>query len=311
MPPGYSPPLMHLLRLFSDNLLPVFLAVGLGWLLAARSRADHRPLADVGFYLLSPCLVYQAITGTRLPAEALLRMAALTTGVAVVLGAVVWLIGRRLRWSRTQTAAAALVAMFTNAGNFGLSANLFAFGPEGLAQASLYFVATATLAYTLGVFVASLGRATVREALIGLVRVPAIWAVVAAFAVVQLDWKLPLPLERSVEMLGDACIPVFLLVLGMQLKGATLHKPLAPIALAAGLRLVGGAVVAVGLVKLLGLEGPARQAAIFQAAMPSAVITTIIASQYEVETRYVTSVVMLTTLLSPFTLTPIMSWLTS
>jgi predicted permease len=43
--------------------------------------------------------------------------------------------------------------------------------------------------------------------------------------------------------------------------------------------------------------------------MPSAVICIVIASEYDAEPAFVTSVVVLTTLLSPVTLTPILSFL--
>jgi predicted permease len=60
---------------------------------------------------------------------------------------------------------------------------------------------------------------------------------------------------------------------------------------------------------LFGLEGAARQAGILQSAMPSAVICTILASEYDVEPRFVNSVVFLSTLVSPLVLTPLLAYL--
>ena len=48
-----------------------------------------------------------------------------------------------------------------------------------------------------------------------------------------------------------------------------------------------------------------------QASMPAAVVTTILALQYEVAPGFVTSVVVLSTLLSPFTLTWVIAFLRS
>ena len=61
--------------------------------------------------------------------------------------------------------------------------------------------------------------------------------------------------------------------------------------------------VAIGLVSILQLSGAARQAAVTEASMPTAVITTALATEYDVEPAFVTSTVVLTTLLSPITLT--------
>jgi predicted permease len=61
---------------------------------------------------------------------------------------------------------------------------------------------------------------------------------------------------------------------------------------------------------LLGLEGTARQAAILQAGMPSAVLTTIIAVEFEVAPTFVTACVALSTVLSPVTITLLIAAMT-
>jgi predicted permease len=297
------------LRLFAGHLLPVFLAAGVGWLLAALARVDPRPLARVAFYALSPALVYQAVVDNRLSAGDLGRMLAFTLLTLLVVGGAAALAARRLGWPRSMTAAVTLVVLLPNAGNFGLSVNLFAFGREGFAEATVYFVGAAILSYTVGVFIASLGRATVKDAVKGLLRVPAIWAVAAAFASINLGVSLPGPADAAMRLLAAACIPVFLLVLGMQLHGARWRGKLAPLALAVGFRLGGGIALALPAAAFLGLDGPARQAAVLQSGMPSAVISIILASQYEVEVGFVTSAVLVSTVLCPFTLTPLLAYL--
>lgn len=296
-------------QLFADNLLPIFLAAGLGWLFAARGQVDPRPLSRIAFLLLSPCLMYQVIVDNRLEGGVFLRMAVFTLAVLLTLGAAAGLAGRLLRWPRTMTAAVMLTVLFPNAGNFGLSANLFAFGQEGLAQASLFFITSSVLSYTLGVFVASAGRAGIRESLAGLPKTSAVWAVLAAFLVLRTGWELPLPVARTVKLFADACIPVFLLILGMQLRGARWRGFPLPLAVASATRLAGGVVVGLAFAPLFLGGGVARQAGVLEAAMPSAVITIILATEYDVEPGFVTAVVVATTLLSPLTLTPLLAWL--
>ena len=60
---------------------------------------------------------------------------------------------------------------------------------------------------------------------------------------------------------------------------------------------------------LLGLTGAARQAAILQASMPAAVITTVLALEFDAAPAFVTSVVFVSTLLSPLTLTLLIAYL--
>ena len=155
----------------------------------------------------------------------------------------------------------------------------------------------------------SMGRASLSAAAKGLLSVPAIWAVVLALVILRVDWSLPLPVARTVGLFSQASIPCFLVILGMQLHGNGWRGPLRPLALAVIARLLLSPLVAIVLVPVLGLDGAARQAGILQTAMPSAIITIVLATEYDVEPNFVTSAVFVTTLLSPLTVTPLLAYL--
>jgi predicted permease len=297
---------MSFLQVFANNLLPVFLCAGTGYVLAATLRPDPRAVSHVGFYVFAPCLVFELILSNEISANALLRMVGFAVVVLVSLALLAAVVGRALGWSRPLRSAVVLVVLLPNAGNFGLSTNLLAFGREGLSQASLFFVTSAVLTFTAGVFVASLGRTSIRSTCAGLWRVPAIWAVFLALLMVRFGWTLPSPLANTVHLLAQGTIPLFLVILGLQLHATRWRGPWSPIAFAVGTRLLGGALLALALAPLFGLSGAARQAAIVQASMPSAVICTILAMEYDVEPGMVTSAVFFSTLLSPLTLTPLL-----
>lgn len=300
---------MELLRLFVDNLLPLLLVAGAGVALAATVRPDPRAVSHVAFSVFAPCLIFQLIMDNPMPPAELLRMFGFTFATLLALAAIAFAVARAMRWPRPMASALVLTVMLPNAGNLGLSTNLLAFGRPGLAHASLFFLASSTITYTLGVFVASLGRAPLGRALAGLLRVPAIWGVALAFAMTGTGHVLPGPLATGVKLVADACIPTFLVILGMQLHAARAVRPSRRIALATGLRLLGGAGMGLLMAALFGLEGAARQAGVLQASMPTAVITVILATEYDVEPAFVTGAVFVSTLLSPLTLTPLMALL--
>jgi predicted permease len=300
---------LDLLRLFAENLLPVLLAAAAGYVLAATVRPDPRAVSHVAFSVFAPCLIFQLIMDNHVPVGALLRMFGFAMTALLVLGGIAFGVARALGWSRSLTSALVLTVMLPNAGNLGLSTSLLAFGDAGLAQASLFFLGSSIVTYTLGVFVASLGRAGLGAALLGLVKVPAIWGVALAFIMSGAGRALPGPIATSVKLLADACIPTFLVILGMQLFAARRAGPSKPVAIATGLRLIGGAAVGLLLASVFGLEGAARQAGVLQASMPTAVITIILATEYDIEPEFVTGVVFVSTVLSPFTLTPLMALL--
>ena len=123
--------------------------------------------------------------------------------------------------------------------------------------------------------------------------------------------RVPLPevVLRPIALLSDAALPLMILVLGLQLERATRPERVSVVATAVVLSLFVTPLLGWMFARLLGLEGPAFQAAVIQASMPAAVVTTILALQYEVAPGFVTSVVVISTLLSPFTLTWVIAML--
>jgi hypothetical protein len=87
------------------------------------------------------------------------------------------------------------------------------------------------------------------------------------------------------------------------------HSRLGLIGLAVFLQLVVTPLVGLGFAGLMGLSGVTRQAAVLEAAMPTAVITTVLAVEYDLDAAFITSVVIVSTLLSPLTLTPLIAYL--
>jgi predicted permease len=63
------------------------------------------------------------------------------------------------------------------------------------------------------------------------------------------------------------------------------------------------------LCSLLGVSGTARQSAVILSSMPVAVVTTILALEFELAPEFVTSAVFVSTLASPLTLIPLIAYL--
>jgi hypothetical protein len=300
-----------LLTILADDILPIFTVAAIGFLLARRLHVDVTSLSRVTFNALAPCLVFSLLVTSRVGAGEFGRIVAFTVLLATAVGLAARLLAIPFGLDRPHLAGLLLVVMFSNAGNYGLSVVLFAFGREVLARAAVFFVTGALLLYSVGTFIASSGRRGGRAALRGLVRVPALWGLVAAALVIWTGAELPTAVSRPVELLAAAAIPSMLLVLGMQFeKGAWPERP-GLVAAASALALVGAPLIGFVLAHALGLAGPARQAVLVESAMPSAVITTILALEFDVAPRFVTSVVIVTTLASPLTVSVLIALLQS
>jgi len=292
-----------LVAIFLNDVLPIFLVAAAGFALARYRQTDVRTLSRVAFNALSPCLVFHLIVSSSLTAGDFARMTALGLFTVLGIGLVARLLALALRLDRALASGFLIVVMFSNSGNYGLPVVLFAFGEPALAQASIYFVVNAVLTYTVGVFIASAGRRSALDALAGILRVPAVYGVAAAAIVTATGIQVPLAVMRPVELLSGAALAVMILVLGMQLeRGGAPARP-ALVGTAVVLSLVVTPLLALAASQVLGLQGAARQAAIVQSGMPSAVLTTILALEFDVEPAFVTACVTVSTLVSPVTVT--------
>ena len=295
--------------IFTSDILPIFLVAAVGYILAKRVDASVKTLASVSFNALSPCLVFDQLVTSHITGGAFGRMAMFCVLLTIAMGVVARLAAIPLRLNRQTRSSFLLVVMFSNSGNYALPVVLFAFGRDALAYASVYFVASAVVLYTLGVFVAASGHGSVRQALAGIVRVPALYAVAAAALILTTHTSVPLAVMRPIALLSDAAIPMMLLILGMQLERAVMPDRPGAVSLAVGLSLLVAPVVGVALTMVLGLTGVARQVAILSASMPAAVITTVLALEFDVDPSFATSAVFLSTILSPFTLVLLIAYL--
>ena len=298
-----------LLSIFVSDLLPVFVIAGVGFLLARFAGVQVQTVSRLTFHALAPALVFNILATSTLEGSQAGRMTLFYVLVALSAATMARLVAIPLRLDRRALSAFLLVVVCSNSGNYGLPVTLLAFGREALSFASVYFVSSSIFTYTGGVFLAASGKRSVRDALVGVARIPAVYGAAAAALTMSLRIQLPSAVMSPITLLSEAAVPMMILVLGMQLERAS--KPKRPVVVAAAVvvSLVLTPLVAIGLAHLVGLRGAAFQAGVLQTSMPTAVITTILAVEFDVLPDFVTSVVFASTLLSPLTVTLMIAYL--
>ncbi len=298
-----------LITTFANNLLPILLISGAGFLLGKTLEIDSRSLGRVVFYVFSPILVFNLLIHTELKSIEILTTMGYTLLLCFIIGVLAFLIGKLLRFERPVLMAIVLTSAFGNTGNYGLPLVSFAFGQDALAFATLNFVTTSLLFNTAGVLIASLGHTDIKAALTGLFKVPTVYAVILASLLDRFHLILPIPLARTIDLASNGSIPVMIILLGLELSRVQWSHSFRAVGLSAGLRLLGGPAVGLLLSFLFGMKGPVRQGNVTEAAMPAAVTTIVLATEYGLDPSLVTAMVYIGTLLSPLTLTPLLVYL--
>ena len=114
---------------------------------------------------------------------------------------------------------------------------------------------------------------------------------------------------RTVDLASGGTIPLMLVLLGVELARVEISGNPRALQLSVVLRLLVAPALGLLLAALLNVTGFAREAVITQVAMPSIVSSTVLATEYQLDSKLVTAVIFISTLLSPLTLTPLLVFL--
>ena len=141
------------------------------------------------------------------------------------------------------------------------------------------------------------------ESLKQVFKLPAIYAIVAALLVKAAGVELPPVVFRPIELLSQASIPMMLVVLGFQLGGEMRFESAGSLSAAIVVRLLASAPLGYLSAVLLGLDALTRGVVMTVYAMPVAVFTIILATEFRTNPRFVSNAVVVSTFVSTLTLT--------
>ena len=299
----------ELFFVFLNVLLPVFGIVLLGALLGGRLELQAQTLTRAAYYIFVPAFIFRSISMADVPLTSLSRMVTfiiLTHLLAVMIAAG---LGRLLGRSKEMIAAFIMIASFGNVGNFGLAIIQFRLGNIALPAATIYFVVINTVAFIICIGAAGWAHGGGRGAVWKVLKTPAIWATVPAVLVSAGGLEVPLLLDRMIGLLAGAMIPVMLFALGLQLVEQGKIHLTSDVLLASGVRLILVPLVGLLIAAPFGLTHIENAAGVLQAAMPVAILVSIIAKENNIVPEFVTSVVVVSTLVSIVTLSVLMVFL--
>lgn len=300
---------IELFNTFANNLLPIMLIAAAGYVLGKTLTVDSRTIGRMVFYIFSPLLVFNLMVTSQLNLKQTLTTVGYTAAVITIMGTLAFVLGKLFKLQRAHLLAVVLTVAFGNTGNYGLPLVKFAFGDEALAVASIFYVTTTILFNTVGVVIASLGHLDLKSAILGVFRLPILYAVTIALVVKGFGISIPLPLSRTIEIAANGAIPAMIILLGLELTRIEWTHSLRAMGLGVAVKLLIGPLVGLFLASLFGLQGHTRQGSVIEAAMPAAVATTVVATEYKLEPSLVTAIVFFGTVFSPLTLTPLIVYL--
>ena len=271
-------------------IAPVFATAAIGYVWSRSGyNFDSEMISRLVMNIGMPCMVFATLSTLQVDLAALgqiVQAAILCIGIYLLAGSAL------LRGFGLKVTHYLPSLSFSNGGNMGLPICLFAFGQEGLAFGTGFFLVNAVLQPTLGVWINS-GRVSPLEML----RTPIIYAIPLAMLFRFGGYAVPQWIANTTSLVGGMTIPLMLLLLGVSLSRIKLVTFRRSSALAA-LRIAMGLCTGLGVAYLLDLSDTVRGVLLLQASMPAAVINYVFALRYETDPETVAGIVMQSTLMS-------------
>lgn len=260
-----------------EVVIPVAFIVLVGFFVGKQIDFDLQTLSKLSIYVLVPVLIFDAMLRAKLTESSVLGISTAFFLSSVLLYALSLALSRWLRFNSPQSKTLIASATFPNSGNMGLSLTFFALGQPGLDRAIVYFIASSVLMFGLGP--AFLRGGGFVQSLLFTLRLPLFWALAGGLLVRGLNISLPLGLDQGVHLLGQACIPVMLLTLGIQIATSKTSWGAYEL-LASSLRLLAAPLLAALAGRVLGLQPLDIKVLVLQSAMPIAVNAFLMAGEF-------------------------------
>lgn len=274
---------MLIIRLFGI-IFPVFAIVAVGYLYSRWRQPDMTAANHINMTVLLPALIFHVLSGKdfHLAQYGWLALG----GIAVVLGSGLLALPAA-RVARLSHKTFVPPMMFSNSGNIGLPLAVFAFGEAALPAAVVLFLVENGLHFTLGTWLMD-HRAPLHKVLLQ----PIVAATLIGIAFSLFHWNVPAPIRETVNLLGQASIPLLLFALGTRLTRIDFSEWRIGVLGAILCPLTG--VLMVLLVRPF-LELTPLQASLLLVfgALPPAVLNYLVAEQYRQEPGKVASIVLI------------------
>ncbi|WP_316188502.1 MULTISPECIES: AEC family transporter [unclassified Bradyrhizobium] len=298
-------------------LAPVFLLIVVGFGLRRsliRLDTQWHGLERLTYYVLFPALLMQSLVKADLGKVPVAGIGG-ALFLAMLAMSALCLVLRPLL-TRSGIDGPAFTSIFQGATRWqtyvALSVAGSLFGASGLAAASVAMIAIIPMVNVFSVAVlahyASPTRRSIREILATIVRNPLIWACIAGLALNVAHMPLPKLWHDAADALGQASLPIGLLVTGAGLHFEGLRRAGPAAALGVVLKLVLMPLLAIGLAGWFGVTGPSLVVVAICAAVPTSPSAYVLAKQMGGDAPLLAQIISLQTVLAALTMPLAIAW---
>lgn len=295
------------------TIISIVLMIGLGYFLKRidfLSEKDIGPLNKIVMYILMPCMIFSALYSadmSLLPTLGILPFVILTASIGS--GVISYIVLKRLHYDDKKIWSVLVTVMIANTAFMGYPVNLGVYGHPGFLRAIFCDLATTCMFLLLSFVLVLKFGGTVKRAFREILLFPPLWAVVLGISFNLLNIPIGPVLDKTVNYLADGAIPLIMISLGLSIELGGLARSKAMVIFTSIVKLGVFPLIALIVVSLLGLTGLQHDVGIIEAAMPSGMLSLLLAITYKLDYELTSDCILINTVISLITLPIIMTLL--
>jgi predicted permease len=302
----------QLVYIFINIILPVFIQIGLGYLVQKKFKIGVDAQVKILLYIIIPAVLFTNIYHSSVESNISISIVVYAILHFFLLFALGKAVSKLSGFDGAASGSFTNSVMFYNSANYCLPLVELIYGdPYAVSLLVILIMVSSTMTYSVGVLNASMGHSDLRRSLMNMVRLPLLYSIASALLLRWLNISLWAPIDSALRILRQGLVPISLTTLGAQLALTSFSLKSPRVYLSNFIRLIISPVIAFAVIRLIGLEGLAAQVLLISSAAPTAVNTIILSIEFKNEPVFTSRAVFSSTVLSAFTVSAVIYFATN
>ena len=288
------------------TIVSIIIMIGLGYFLKRidfLSDKDIDPFNKIVMYVLMPCMIFHAIYSADLSLLSKLGILPfIILASSFITGIVSFIILKALHLDDKTLWSVLVTVMIANTAFMGYPVTLGILGSDGFLRAIFCDMATLCTFLILSFVLILKFGGTVKTAVSKIAFFPPLWAVVLGLGFNFLNIPIGPIIDNTVNYLGQGAIPLIMIALGLSIDFSALSRSKSMIAFTSIMKLFLFPAMAFVFALALGLTGLEFNVSVIEAAMPSGMMSLLLAITYGLDFELTSDCILINTVISLITL---------
>ena len=290
----------------SVTILSIIIMIGIGYFLKRidfLSEKDIDPFNKIVMYILMPCMIFHAIYSADLSLISKLGILPfIILASSFITGIISFLLLKAFKLDDKTLWSVLVTVMIANTAFMGYPVTLGILGPDGFLRAIFCDMATLCTFLILSFLLILKFGGTAKTAVKKIAFFPPLWAVVLGLGFNFLNIPVGPVIDNTVNYLGQGAIPLIMIALGLSIDFSALSRSKSMIAFTSVMKLFLFPLLAFFIALTLGLTGMEFKVSIIEAAMPSGMMSLLLAITYGLDYELTSDCILINTVISLITL---------